>query len=472
VPRTDPARRAAFDVLRAVADRDAYANLLLPALLTERGITGRDAAFATELTYGTLRGQGSYDAILSACSDRPVGRLDPEVRDILRLGAHQLLGTRTGAHAAVATSVDLTRQVRGHRPAGFVNAVLRRVSTRDLATWLDLVAPDRGTDEIGYLSVRHSYPRWIIEAYRAALAGRSDELEPALAAGNTRPDVTLAILPVQRSGTEVDEGDEPPPGTARARWSPFGVVLAGGGDPGELIATRRAAVQDEASQLVALALTRASLRTETKRAATTGHWLDLCAGPGGKTRLLSHLARRENARLLAVELHPHRAGRVKEALSRAAWPDAAGHADPPDDGVVVADGLRPAWQQARFDRVLADVPCTGLGSLRRRPEARWRKSPDDLPGLTSLQRGLLNAAIDSALAGGVVAYVTCSPHVAETRDIVAAVVAGRTDVELLDAPAYLPEVPDLTTPGEPRFAQFWPHRHGTDAMFLALIRRS
>ena len=177
-PRTDPARRAAYDVLRAVADRDAYANLLLPALLKERGLTGRDAAFATELTYGTLRGRGTYDAILAACSDRD--ELDPPVRDVLRLGAHQLLATRVGSHAAVATSVDLAKDVCGPRPSGFVNAVLRRVATRDLDAWIQVVAPDRSRDPSGYLAVRHSYPRWIVDAFRDALgpAARRDRGRP------------------------------------------------------------------------------------------------------------------------------------------------------------------------------------------------------------------------------------------------------------------------------------------------------
>ena len=164
-PRTDPARRAAYDVLRAVADRDAYANLLLPALLSERGLTGRDAAFATELTYGTLRGRGTYDAILAACSDRD--QIDPPVRDVLRLGAHQLLATRVGHHAAVATSVDLAKDVCGPRPSGFVNAVLRRVATRDLDTWIELVAPSRDRDPAGYLAVRYSYPEMDRRGVRA-----------------------------------------------------------------------------------------------------------------------------------------------------------------------------------------------------------------------------------------------------------------------------------------------------------------
>src|SRR3984893_9268288 len=192
--RADPARRAAYDVLRAVADRDAYANLLLPALLTERGLTGRDAAFATELTYGTLRGRGTYDAMVAASSDR--AQLDPTVRDVLRLGAHQLLATRVGPHAAVATSVDLAKDVCGPRPSGFVNAVLRRVATRDLDGWTEIVAPNRDRDPYGYLTVRHSYPRWIVEVFAAALGEASaTETEDALAAGNVRPEVVLALNP-------------------------------------------------------------------------------------------------------------------------------------------------------------------------------------------------------------------------------------------------------------------------------------
>jgi 16S rRNA (cytosine967-C5)-methyltransferase len=466
--RTDPPRRVAFDVLRAVAERDAYANLLLPSLLNERGITGRDAAFATELTYGTLRGMGTYDAILGACSDRD--NLDPPVRDILRLGAHQLLATRVGSHAAVATSVDLAKDACGPRPSGFVNAVLRRVSTRDLDAWTELVAPRRSDDEVGYLSVKYSYPRWIVDAFHDALGQPGyGETERALAAGNERPDVVLAVF-----------GDGPAIEGEPTRWSPFGLRLTGGGDPAPLIATGRAAAQDEASQLVALALAHAPLAA-VAGTVPDGRWLDMCAGPGGKARLLNHLATGHDpaaandpaaghdARLVAAELRPHRAKRVQEALTRAASAQEAAASG--TAVVLVADGLRAPWRPQAFDRVLADVPCSGLGSLRRRPEARWRKTPADIPELAALQRGLLNAAIDSVRPGGVVAYVTCSPHLAETHEVVTAVTGARTDVMVLDAPAVMTDIPDLASPRDPRLAQFWPHRHGTDAMFLALLRR-
>jgi 16S rRNA (cytosine967-C5)-methyltransferase len=459
-PRTDPARRAAYDVLRAVADRDAYANLLLPALLAERGLAGRDAAFATELTYGTLRGRGTYDAILAACSDRD--DIDPPVRDVLRLGAHQLLATRVGPHAAVATSVDLAKDACGPRPSGFVNAVLRRVATRDLDGWIQIVAPDRARDPSGYLAVRHSYPRWIVDAFRDALGPDSSaEIEDALAAGNVRPEVVLAL---SAAGPPDPDAAGPLPDGERTRWSPYGFRLAGG-DPAPLVAGGLAAVQDEASQLAALALTRTGVPGGDEL------WLDLCAGPGGKARLLGGLAAARGARLVASDLHPHRARRVLDAL-RGTGGENSACGD--NYGVIAADGRRAPWPPGTFDRVLADVPCSGLGSLRRRPEARWRKTPGDLKDLASLQRQLLGTALDSVRPGGVVAYVTCSPHLAETRDVVTAVTQARDDVTILDAPAVLPEVPGLRRADsgpDSRFAQFWPHRHGTDAIFLALISR-
>jgi 16S rRNA (cytosine967-C5)-methyltransferase len=485
--RQDPARRVAVDVLRGVDERDAYANLLLPALLRERGLTGRDAALATELSYGTLRGQGSYDAILAVCSDRDLAAVDPPVRQVLRLGAHQLLATRVRSHAAVATSVDLARYVAGPRPAGFVNAVLRRVATRDLQEWLDIVAPRRTEDPVGHLSVRYSHPRWIVTALSAALGeeetGSLTETEAALAADGERPAVTLCAVPGLAGRDELVAA-----GSETARWSAFGAYLREG-DPGDIRAVRegRAAVQDEASQLAALALARAGTT-----GADNGRWLDLCAGPGGKARLLGGLATGQGARLVASDVREHRARLTQAALTHAGLTRAAltkagvtragltqaalTHAAAPGPAraaVVTADGTAPAWRPGSFDRVLADVPCSGLGALRRRPEARWRRSPQDVADLGGLQRRLLATALDSVRPGGVVAYVTCSPHLGETREVVADVLEGRGDVEVLDAPAVLAEVPGLRCPDPAsRFAQFWPHRHGTDAIFLALLQRA
>jgi 16S rRNA (cytosine967-C5)-methyltransferase len=445
----------ALDVLLAVAQRDAYANLLLPELLAQRGVTGRDAALATELTYGTLRGRGSYDAVLAICSDRELAALDPAVREVLRLGTHQLLGTRVQAHAAVATSVNLIKDTAGQRPAGFVNAVLRRVATRDLAAWLEIAAPSRADDPAGNLAVCYSHPRWIVEAMAAALgeqlSGPLTQTEAVLAADNERPRVHLCAVPGLADQAElIAAGCEP------AQWSPYGAYLADG-EPAAVpaVAAGRAGVQDEASQLAAIAVARAG-----GQGGPGDRWLDLCAGPGGKARLLAGLAGPAGARILAAELREHRAQLVRRGTQ------ATGTC-----AVAVADGTAPAWRPGGFGRVLADVPCTGLGALRRRPEARWRRQPEDVAALAGLQRELLRVALDSARPGGVVGYVTCSPHLAETREVVAAVLAGRPGTEVLDAPAVLAGVPGVRCP-EPyaRYAQFWPHRHGTDAIFLALLR--
>jgi 16S rRNA (cytosine967-C5)-methyltransferase len=462
----DRARRAAFDVLVAVTSRDAYANLLLAAALRERGLRATDAALATELVYGTLRNRSCYDAVIGTCADRELSRIDSPLLEVLRLGAHQLLGMRIASHAAVATSVDLAVEVAGRRPSGFVNAVLRRVALRDLESWIAVVAPDRSADPAGHLAVRYSHPRWIVSALAEALgegkdcvpppeAGRPSgglmQTESALAADQERPTVTLAAVPGL-----ADVGELAADGALAARWSPFAGYLPHG-NPGAVraVADGRAGVQDEASQLAVLALARADTRGQDQA------WLDLCAGPGGKARLLSGMAAARGAVLVAADVHERRAGLAARALA-GTGPARA----------VTADGTVPAWRLQAFDRVLADVPCSGLGSLRRRPEARWRRGLQDIESLGGLQRSLLISAINATRPGGVVGYVTCSPHQAETTGVLDDVLSRRDDVRLLDVPSLLAEVPELSCP-EPdeRCAQFWPHRHGTDAIFIALLRR-
>jgi 16S rRNA (cytosine967-C5)-methyltransferase len=294
------------------------------------------------------------------------------------------------------------------------------------------------------------------------------ELAAALAAGNARPRVTMATFP---SGPPRE--DVMPAGAEPGRWSPYAFTLKAG-DPAPLTESGAAAVQDEGSQLAAIALSQAPAnpRTSHGQGLDTGQdkgeverWLDMCAGPGGKSRMLYGLAADRGATLVAAELHPHRAALVADALSRVGRPGM-----PPPE-VVVADGTHPPWPDGSFDRVLVDVPCSGLGALRRRPEARWRKSEADLKELTVLQRDLLRAALAAVRPGGVVGYVTCSPAPAETSDVVTDVTASMPGVEILDAPAVLSNVPGARSTN-PLFAQLWPHRHGTDAIFIALLRRA
>ncbi|WP_182526712.1 RsmB/NOP family class I SAM-dependent RNA methyltransferase [Nocardioides dongkuii] len=444
--RTDPARVAALEVLKAVRVDDAYANLVLPGVLREHGLSGRDAAFTTELVSGTLRRQGTYDAVLAACIDRPLAQVAAKVLDALRLGAHQLLAMRVPPHAAISTTVDLARAKAGPGAASFANAVLRAVSERDLDAWIERIAPDPGADPVRHASVAFSHPAWIVEELRRAVG--PEQLHALLAADNEPPRVTLVARPGWSTREEL-------PGTPTA-YSPYGVVLDGG-DPGAVpaVAEGRAGVQDEGSQLVAAALAVATVEGSDAR------WLDLCAGPGGKAALLAAIAAERGASLVATERQPHRARLVRRAVAAAGGGTVA---------VLAADGTTPPFRPATFDRVLVDAPCTGLGALRRRPEARWRRRPDDLVDLVALQRALLGSALDLVRPGGVVLYATCSPVLAETSGVVTAVLDHRPDVRLEDATALLPQVPDCAGP-IPGTVQLWPHRHGTDAMFLALLRR-
>ncbi|GAB2926455.1 transcription antitermination factor NusB [Rhodococcus aerolatus] len=443
----DLARTAARDVLRAVRERDAYANLVLPGLLRERRITGRDAALATELAYGACRAQGLLDVVLGAAAGRPVADITPpSLLDALRLGAYQLLRTRVPAHAAVSGAVDLVRAEGGSGRAGFVNAVLRKVASRDEAAWVAELGP--ADDPVGALALATAHPRWIAQAFADALGADAGELGDALRADDARPVVHLVARPGEITADELAAvtGGEP------GRFSPYAVHLDDGGDPGVLDPVRDglAGVQDEGSQLVARALTLAPLD-----GPDGGRWLDLCAGPGGKAALLGSLAGIDGAHLDAVEPSAHRAELVRTAC--AGMPVTVHEVD------GRSSGLAPG-----YDRVLVDAPCTGLGALRRRPEARWRRQPSDVAELVALQRDLLAAALDLVRPGGVVLYATCSPHLAETTGVVGDALR-RGGLTALDTRELVPEVPRL---GDGPHVQLWPHRHGTDAMFAAALRRT
>lgn len=451
VGQAQPARRVALDVIRAVSESDAYANLALPVALDRARLSGADAGLATELAYGTLRGLGYYDAVIAIAAARSTSTIDPAILDVLRLGTHQLLSMRVATHAAVDESVSLARVVGSRSATGFVNAVLRTITRTPVEEWQSRVQATAKTED-DRLALRFSHPSWVVRAFRSALAaeGREDELESLLSADNDAPRVTLAMLPGLAEPGEL-HGAEP------ARYSPFAVTSLGG-DPSRWSAVRegRARVQDEGSQLAALALSRA-------RAVAPGEqWLDLCAGPGGKTALLTAEGVPHGVTVTANEVSPARAKLVRNALAAFETPPVVLETDGREFG---------ANDPARFDRVLVDAPCTGLGALRRRPEARWRKQPRDVPELTALQGELLESAIQATKPGGVIAYVTCSPHRAETTAVVADAVK-RHGLTQLDTPAVLSTIVreplDLV---DTFHAQLWPHRHGTDAMFIALLER-
>ena len=497
----DTARATVFDVLRSVAESDAYANLVLPKAIRSHRLDHRDAGFATELTYGTLRHQGTYDAILSRCVDRPIEKVGTTTLIVLRMGVHQLLNMRVPAHAALNQSVSLAREKIGAGPASFINAVLRRVSERTPEEWYELII-ENAKDDTERMALLASHPGWIVRSMRQALVahGRpASEIEQLLEADNLAPVVNLVALPGLGS---LDEAREQ--GAVDGELVESSALYASG-DLARLESVREGTVraQDAGSQLVARALAAAPLD-----GADTA-WLDLCAGPGGKAALLGAIGVQRGASLVANEAAPHRAQLVESSMRPL-----------PEDSytVLTGDGRQIRGTLSKnasalpgsiepgqlFDRVMVDVPCSGLGALRRRPEARWRKSPRDIAELLPLQRQLLDAAIEATRPGGVIAYVTCSPHAAETQNIVAEVLESGA-VSLLDSaaalrevalhtegangepvsvlagekdPGHTPEIkvkkgaPVVKASENPTTAQLWPHVHGTDAMFLALLRKN
>lgn len=465
-----PARLVAYDVLRDVEERDAYANLALASRIRAARLDGRDAGLATELAAGALRGRGRYDRIIELAADRSIDEIDGRTRNVLRLGTHQLLGMRTASHAAVNESVELQRRVANQNAAGFVNGVLRSIGRSTAEEWDERIT-QRAASADDALAARTSHPAWVVRALRASLTAekREHELEELLAADNQAPAVQLAMLPgvgvvpleaVKRAGElDVEISADGP--------SPMGLELAGG-DPVKAIAAIGAAdgfvrVQDQGSQLAALALTRLRPVRAGER------WLDLCAGPGGKSAVLAAEALRSGATLRANEVSQHRAELVRRSIEPVAAAAEVVSFDGRGPGAFGDQGQR----RARFDRILVDAPCSGLGALRRRPEARWRKQPSDLPELTTLQEELLEAAAAHLYEGGVIAYVTCSPHLAETRVVVDRLLRTHPELVELDAKQIVGATSryGLDLAGDTLSAQLWPHRHDTDAMFIALLER-
>lgn len=460
-------RQAAYEALWRVERDHGFANLVLKQVIGDFDLDPRQAATCTEYVNGTTRFMGTYDQIIALAAERKVQSLEPAVLPVLRLACHELLSMRTPNHAAVDEAVNLARGVVGQRVTGLVNAITRRIGRQSLDEWAATLAEHYPNADPAIFTTHH--PGWIVKCYRNLLG---DEAEAALEANNVVATPTLVVRPTL---LDRDTLVRHTAGATPTKWSPHGLVLPG--NPGRLVEVREgtAGVQDEGSQLVAEVLAHAAA---SRRIIPSGRrdWLDLCAGPGGKAALLTGLMRQssQDSTLLANEVSPHRADLVQNTLR--AYPD--------QWQVICRDGTDPGLPEASFDVVMADVPCTGLGALRRRPDARWRHNANDLAELTRLQAQLLDSAWSLLQPGGVLAYVTCSPHPEETTAQLEAFAQRTPEALLLNAPVLLADLTgdrSLADPASPTSAvhplarqciQLWPHRHGTDAMFCALFGRS
>jgi len=438
-PKPDAPRVLVYDILSEVNRRGGYSNLLLPQALGASNFEQRDKGFITELLYGTLRMQGRHDYILSQVSDRPWSEVDEGIVDICRLGVHQLFEMRVATHAAVSATVELARKVIGESKASFVNAILRKVSAKTLEEWLEPVVAMK--DPVTRLSIQYSHPEWIVSAYFDLLKDYQ-RVEEELTANNVPATPTLVSWPGSSTQAELVHQ-----GAVATRFSPYGAKFEGAPGTLELIRHRKAGVQDEGSQLVASTF---ALATQSAKSV-----LDLCAGPGGKAAIISHICSVEGRDFVANEVSEARAKLVKNVIGK--FP------------VWVGDGREISSHGMTFDAIIADVPCTGLGALRRRPEVRWRRTVQDLRALTELQLELANSAISNLSDEGIFGYATCSPHFAETFGQVKMILKTHPELELIDIAPYLPS--NLEGAVRDKCMALWTSVHDTDSMFLALFKK-
>lgn len=437
-PKPEASRLLAFDLLTEVNRNEGYSNLLLPQALNSSKLDERDKSLVTELLYGTIRMQGKHDWVLSQISDRPWSEVDPGIVDVCRMGVHQIHEMRVPDHAAVASTVEVARKRLGESKASFVNAMLRNVTRKSKEEWF--LPLDAITDHVEKFSIRYSHPQWIVSAYFDLLKSW-DEVESALAINNEPATPTLVSWPGLSTVSDlITIGAEP------TTYSPYGAHWKGNPGALDLIKSRKIGVQDEGSQLVALVFAAA---------AGGESWLDMCAGPGGKAALLSSIARERKITFTANEVSAVRADLVRQVVN--------------GDRVLVGDGREIGDQEEKFDAILIDAPCTGLGALRRRPEVRWRRNLQDLRELTQLQRELIESAVRALKVGGVLGYATCSPHLAETSIQVSDLKRKHLTMEQLHVSPYLPT--NLENSERDMAMSLWTHRSDTDAMYLALFKK-
>jgi 16S rRNA (cytosine967-C5)-methyltransferase len=437
-PNPAPSRLVAYELITQVNRQGAYANLRLPELLIKTKMNLADKAFTTELAYGTLRMQARHDYIASKFIDRTFAELDEKIVDLLRMGIHQITQMRVADHAAVSETVEVAKLVAGESKASYVNAILRKVvaNSNDLLEIKDFTTLRR-------LSIQYSHPEWIISSFFDQMKDWA-EVELFLAANNNPATPDVVAWPGKSSTDELlTLGATPIPGFVN------GVNLPGIPMDFSPIVERRAGVQDRGSQLVVenfLASFKPGLS-----------WLDMCAGPGGKAAYLfnSLLSMDKSATFLANEPTSHRAELVKRVVN--------------NQQVVSFDATVANNFNQKFDRILIDAPCTGLGALRRRPEARWRKSLQDLKELVLLQKQLLASAYQLLSPNGVIAYVTCSPHLAETKGQVIDFLSAHSDMKILPmGKLELAHKEGVLSDGT---VQLWTHHNQSDAMFMAMFEK-
>ena len=440
------ARGVAFHVLERVERDRAFADLALHAALGTARLERRDRGFATELAYGSLRLRGRLDAALGQGLDRPLNRVEPALRNLLRLGAYQLLCMSSIPDAAVVDeSVTLARKLGLERATGFANAVLRGIARKRDAN--ELVYADFAVDPIGHLESYGSLPRWLAERLVAEI-GADQALAFALACTEAPPRTVRVTERADRDAVAQALGGRPTP------FAPRGVtgvaldpVRAEGFDRGDYV------IQDEASQLVPLLL----------GAELNDTVVDCCAAPGSKSVQLAEQVG-PRGEVIALELHRARLALIHGALRRLGLANVR----PLERDVVQGFDLQ---GQRFFRRILVDAPCSGLGTLRRNPDARWRARPEDIPRAAASELAILSSAARYVEEGGVLVYSVCTFTPEETTGVATLFLAAHPDFRVDDPRPFLPEAARaLVTEGDALAT--WPQRDGCDGFFaVRLVRK-
>ncbi|MBO8142242.1 MAG: 16S rRNA (cytosine(967)-C(5))-methyltransferase RsmB [Firmicutes bacterium] len=443
--RDDGRRRAAVEILEAVDGRQAFTGLALSAALGRKGLSAHARAYVTDAVYGVLRWRLTLDWMIGQCSRRPVDRMDPVIRNILRLAAYEIrFMDGVPGPVAVHQAVELAKDLGGPGTAGFVNGVCRAIARREEAG--DWPWPDSQQAPVRALAVETSHPEWLVARWverfglkdaRRHLESNNEVPEVHLRTNTLKTSRELLAARLREAGVYVVEGE----------LAPEALRVRGMGRVDAQAAFQDGwfAVQDEAAQLVARAL----------EPQPGQRIIDLCAAPGGKTTHLAQLME-NRGEVVAVDVHPGKLRLVEEAAKRLGVaivrPLAA-------DGRELPGRLRPAA------RVLLDAPCSGLGVLRRRPDLRWRRRPEDIPALAALQRELLSAAAALTGPGGTVVYSTCSTEPEETTGVIARFLDDNPAFTAEDPP--VPGVPAGDGPG----VYLFPHLHETDGFYIARLKR-
>jgi 16S rRNA (cytosine967-C5)-methyltransferase len=482
-------RRAAFDILLRIEKERSYADILIDRELSRGLLKGPDRGLLTELVYGVLRRQGTLDHIISHCSTQRLDRLERAVHLLLRIGLYQAFFLdRVPVSAAVNETVKLAHEIVP-RAAGFINAVLRRGDReRDSIPW-----PDRGSDPAGFISARYSAPSWICADWIGQL-GR-DEAEALAEAMLATPPLTVRVNSLKTTREELTARLAAEGVTAEAaRYSPYALHLSGHVQPGTLPSFREGlfTVQDESSQMASILLApRPGERV-----------LDVCAAPGGKSTHLAQLMEDRGA-VVACDVAPRKLNLIEETAARLGITiirttrlDATKPLPPMDrllTGALSTGGQgggekatqayraepRGATDEAntdirmkayRFDRILVDAPCSGLGVLRRNPEGKWRKTRQNIEELVVTQKAILRRAAGCLAEEGRLLYATWSTAVEENEGVVDDFLSCNPGFVLEDLREAYPEFAGLFT--DRGCFRSWPHRHGMDGFFAARLKRS